>query len=70
MQLVRVGETGGKLEPMLLKLADFYALDAEVTLQRLVALVEPALIITVSLFAAVVIISLLSAVLGINAIVV
>jgi general secretion pathway protein F len=55
---------------MLLKLADFYALDAEVTLKRLVALVEPALIITVSLFAAVVVISLLSAVLGINAIVV
>ena len=70
VQLVRVGETGGQLEPMLLKLADFYALDVEVTLKRLVALVEPALIITVSLFAAVVVISLLSAVLGINAIVV
>lgn len=70
VQLVRVGETGGKLEPMLLKLAEFYALDAEVTLNRLVALVEPVLIITVSLFAAVVVISLLSAVLGINAVVV
>ena len=67
VQLVRVGEEGGRLEGMLAKLADAYALEIEVTLKRLVALIEPALILLIGIFVGTIVASILAAILGINA---
>jgi len=66
--LVRVGEAGGALQPMLLKLSTIYAGELEVRLKRLVVVIEPALILLIGLFVAIIVISLLSAIVGINAI--
>ena len=67
-QLVRVGEESSELDAMLVHLADIYAQQVETALKRLVAVIEPALIVLIGLFVAVIVISLLSAIVGINAI--
>ena len=67
IQLIRVGEEGGHLERMLGKLAEMYALEIDASLKRLVMLVEPALIVLIGFFVAFVVISLLSAIYGFNA---
>lgn len=67
VQFIRVGEESGRLESMLLKLADAYAQEVEVTLQRLLALLEPALILFIGVFVAGIVLSLFAAIFGINA---
>lgn len=67
-QLIRVGEESSELDAMLVKLADIYAQQLETALKRLVAVIEPALIVLIGLFVAVIIISLFSAIVGVNAI--
>ena len=67
VQFIRVGEESGRLESMLLKLADAYAQEVEVTLKRLVALLEPALILLIGVFVAGIVLSLFAAIFGINA---
>ena len=66
--LIRVGEAGGALQSMLIKLSTIYAGELEVRLKRLVVVIEPALILLIGLFVAIIVISLLSAIVGINAI--
>lgn len=67
IQLIRVGEESGDLGVMLLKLADIFAAEIESSIKRLVTLIEPSLIILIGCFVAFVVISLLSAILEINA---
>jgi general secretion pathway protein F len=64
--MVRVGEETGKLEEMLLRVADIYDLEVERTIKRLLAIVEPALILTLGVIIAGIIMSILLAILGAN----
>lgn len=70
IQLIRVGEETGALAPMLLKLADIYDEEAQSTIKRVLALLEPALILTMGLLIAFIIVSILLAILGLNELVV
>ncbi len=64
--MVRVGEETGKLEEMLLRVADIYDIEVERTIKRLLAFVEPALIIGLGVIIAGIIMSILLAILGAN----
>jgi len=67
VQLLHVGEESGALDTMLLRTADIFAVDVELALKRLVSLIEPALIILIGVLVATIVVSLLSAIMGINA---
>ena len=66
LQLVRVGEESSGLAAMLAHLADIFALDAEAAARRLITLLEPALVILIGVVMAVIIMGLMSAITGIN----
>ncbi|WP_290704250.1 type II secretion system F family protein [Amphritea sp.] len=66
VQLSQVGEETGKLPDMLLKTADIYDRQIETQTQKLLQILEPALILSLGLIIAVLILSLLSAIIGIN----
>jgi general secretion pathway protein F len=66
IQMIRVGEETGHVDEMLLKLGDIYDKEVEVAVSRLLSLLEPALIIGFGLLIAFIIMSLLTAILGIN----
>ncbi|MGR9092152.1 MAG: type II secretion system F family protein [Gammaproteobacteria bacterium] len=66
IQLVRVGEETGGLAPMLLKLSDIYDEETQSAIKRLLALLEPALILGLGLLIAFIIVSILLAILGLN----
>lgn len=67
VQLVALGEEAGRLSEFLLKAADFLEKRTERTLERLVALVEPAMIVAFGGIIALVALSLLQAIYGVNA---
>lgn len=69
VHLIRVGDESGELETMLTKLADIFSAEVESDLKRLIAVIEPTLIVLIGLFVAVIVVSLLSAIVGVNAIV-
>jgi general secretion pathway protein F len=64
--LLQVGEETGNLEGMLLRLADIYERDVQTAVQRLVVLIEPALILGLGLVVGGIIMSVLVAVLSVN----
>nr|MBS0020712.1 type II secretion system F family protein [Gammaproteobacteria bacterium] len=64
--LLQVGEETGNLEAMLLRLADIYERDVQTAVQRLVVLIEPALILSLGLVVGGIIMSVLMAVLSVN----
>jgi len=66
-QLVGLGEDAGRLADFLLKAADLLEKKTERTLERLVALVEPAMIVGFGGVVAVVALALLQAIYGVNA---
>lgn len=66
-QLVAVGEESGRLEEFLLKAADIFEGRTDRTVQRLVSLLEPAMIVVFGAVVAVVALSLLQAIYGVNA---
>lgn len=66
IQLVSLGEEAGRLSEFLLKSADLLERRTERTLERLVALVEPVMIIAFGGMIAVVALSLLQAIYGVN----
>jgi general secretion pathway protein F len=66
VQLIRVGEETGSLEKMLLQIADIYDDEVQSTVQRLLALLEPALILSLGVIIAAIILSILMAILSIN----
>ena len=67
VQLVRVGEESGGLDAMLLQSADHQHEEVEQSLTRLIALIEPILILVLGLAVATVVLALLSTVTSLNA---
>jgi len=65
-QLIRIGETSGKLEHLLAQVADIYERDVQTSLKRLLTLAEPVIIITIALLITVIILSVVLMVLESN----
>lgn len=63
--MLRVGAETGKLSASALHLADMYEGKLEVAMQRLLTILEPLIIILVSVFVAFVVLSIMSAVVGV-----
>ncbi len=66
VQMIKMGEETGHLEEMLLRVATIYDKQLKVTIQRMLALMEPALIITLGLMIGGIIVSILLAILSVN----
>ncbi len=66
LQMVNVGEETGKLDEMLLKVADTYDREVKITIDRLMALLVPALTLGLAVVIGVIVMSVLMAILSIN----
>ena len=66
IHLVRVGEESGALDGMLFRLADIYDREVRASVQRMLALLEPMLIIGLGIVVGGIIMSILVAILSIN----
>jgi general secretion pathway protein F len=66
-QLVTLGEEGGRLSEFMLKAADLLERRTEQAVERMVAMAEPAMIITFGAIVAFVAAALLQAIYGVNA---
>ena len=66
LHLLEVGEETGRLDSMLLKIADAYDREMKTTLKRLVALLEPAIILFMAVIIGAMVVSLLYSILSIN----
>jgi general secretion pathway protein F len=66
MQMIKMGEETGRLEEMLLRVAAIYDKQLRVAIQRMLAFLEPALIISLGLMIAGIIVSILLAILSVN----
>jgi general secretion pathway protein F len=67
VQLVRVGEESGRLVEMLGRLADIYAQEVDTAVRRLTSMIEPILILVIGVVVGGIVLSLLSAIAGLNA---
>ncbi len=67
VQLVRVGEESGRLVEMLGRLADIYAQEVDTAVRRLTSMIEPILILVIGVIVGGIVLSLLSAIAGLNA---
>lgn len=65
-QLIRLGEGAGKLEMMLIQVADIYERDVQNSMKRLLTLAEPVIIITIALLVTVIILSVVLMILESN----
>lgn len=63
LHLIAVGEKSGRLEPMLMKVAEIYDREVQLTIERLMTLLVPALTISLGLLIAGIIGAILSAIL-------
>lgn len=66
VHLLTVGEETGKLDEMLLKLSDNYDHDISVAIKRLLALMEPVIILVMAVVVGFIVISLLLAIFSLN----
>ncbi len=66
LQMIKMGEETGRLEEMLLRVAAIYDKQLKISITRFLALLEPALIITLGLMIAGIIVSILMAILSVN----
>lgn len=66
LQMIKVGEETGRLEEMLLQVAGIYDHEVRTAVQRMLALLEPILIVTLGLVIAVIILSILIAIVSVN----
>ncbi len=66
IQMIKMGEETGRLEEMLLRVATIYDKQLRTSIQRMLALLEPALIISLGLMIAGIIVSILMAILSVN----
>lgn len=66
LQMISVGEETGRLDEMLMRVAEHYERDSYSQIQRLTSLVEPLLILTMGLVVGFVVISMLLGVFSIN----
>jgi general secretion pathway protein F len=64
VQLIRVGEESGQLEPMLLRVAEIYDGEVKQTLQRILALLVPVMTICIGILVAGIIGTMLTAILS------
>ena len=64
--MMQVGEETGDLEAMLLKVANLYEDEVGTVTQRLLALLEPILILSLGVLIAGIIVSILLGILGVN----
>lgn len=69
-QLIEVGEASGQLEAMLAKIADIYDKEVRTAIKRLLTVLEPALILGLGALIALIIVSILLAVLSLNTLVI
>jgi general secretion pathway protein F len=65
-QLISVGEESGRLEEMLLQVADIFDEDVQTTIQRLTALVEPVIILAMGIVVGFIVLSILLAIFSIT----
>lgn len=66
MQMIQVGEETGQMEGMLIQVADLYDREVRTSVQRSLALLEPLLIVTLGVVIAMIIISILIAIVSVN----
>jgi general secretion pathway protein F len=66
VQMIKMGEETGRLEEMLMRIAVIYDKQLRTTIQRMLALLEPALIISLGLMIGGIIVSILLAILSVN----
>jgi general secretion pathway protein F len=66
IQLIRIGEETGRLEEMLSEIADIYDQDVERIIERALALFVPALTIAMGAVIALIVASVMTALLAIN----
>ena len=66
LQMIKVGEETGQLDRMLLRVADVYDREVATAVQRMLTILEPALIVGLGLIIAGIIISILIGILSIN----
>jgi general secretion pathway protein F len=66
VHMVRVGEETGRLEEMLLKVADTFETDVRVELKRVVGLLEPSIILLMGVVVAFIVVAMLMAIFSIN----
>jgi general secretion pathway protein F len=66
VHMVRVGEETGRLEEMLLKVADMLETDLRAELKRIIGLLEPAVILGMGLVVAFIVVAMLLAIFSIN----
>jgi len=66
MQMIKTGEETGRLEEMLLRVATIYDKQLKTSIQRMLAFLEPVLILSLGLMIAGIIVSILLAILSVN----
>lgn len=66
VQMIKMGEESGKLEDMLIQVANTFDKELRITIQRMLALLEPALILGLGVVIAGIITSILMAILSVN----
>ncbi|AGA33584.1 General secretion pathway protein F [Thioalkalivibrio nitratireducens DSM 14787] len=66
VQMIKVGEQTGRLEDMLIQVADVYDREVRTAIQRMLTLLEPVLIVGLGLVIAFIIISILVAIVSVN----
>ena len=66
IHMVRVGEETGRLEEMLLKVADTFETDVRIELKRVLGLLEPAIILGMGVLVAFIVVAMLLAIFSIN----
>jgi len=66
VHMITVGEETGRLDEMLIKIADRFDIEVKTTVKRLLSLLEPALILAMGLMVGFIVISMLMAIFSIN----
>ncbi len=66
LQMLRIGEESGQLEPMLMQTADILDQETQTLIKRALSLVEPVMILVLGVIIAAVVMSILVAILGVN----
>ena len=67
-QMIAIGEESGRLEEMLLQVADIFDADVQTTVRRLTALVEPVIILVMGVVVGFIVLSILMAIFSITAV--
>jgi general secretion pathway protein F len=66
MHLIEVGEESGKLDSMLIQVAEVYDVEVRNSIKNLIAFFEPALILTMGIVIGTIVVSMLMAIFSIN----